>query len=644
MTRSSVGPATPAGFRADDLLVQFERLIGSGLLDEASRVLVRLLQDLRRGATFSSANKSEGVRIGIYTRLATAINALFANPEFQVSDQDFDLIAVEHSVVSSIFAASEFGNSDHLVQLLGTRDPVDHSRMNFSNPGSLAKLLLCYSLDSDLELDFEAFARQIPRYAFPAFLGMLSEGMVLSRAADKRREQLLLLGPLFEHIDLAEHMLLMLSAAYMMSSYATSDNKHAIKRSFNRIVRRFIESRVRLPEMPKTRLIKQRPTILVPVEWFNSTHAMFRCYAPSIQQLRQRFRLVMIGHEMCMDDISKALFDETYALPNVHVPIAEVIALVRRINPDVIFYPSLGMMSECVALSSVRLAPIQAATLGHPATTQSDAMDYMLVDGLWPGDPGRFSETVVVQRPGSTVFTSYPDTDVPAPQIRAVPALLRIAVPSSVMKLNANFLSTCRAIAQRASRAVEFHFFPHVRDLALLCAKRGIQKWIPGAVVHPLCDYSEYLRRLSVCDVHLSSFPFGGTNSNIDSMRLALPMVSLLGPEPPAQIDTAMMRRAGLPEWLMTSDSQEYEQAALRLIGNDAERTSIAYQLEQTDIVGLFTRADPQVPIDDFLRAMEFLYEHHESIQATGRRYWSPSDRDEFLAQRGGRSALQRST
>ena len=639
MNETSSGAGPPADFDADVSLAQFERSVHARTHEDAARLMVALLQGLRRGASFSDEHLSEEARIRRYTRLAAAITALLADPGFKVSQHLFDLVALDYSTLRTIFSASGFANSDHLTGLLGTRDAGDARRINFPDPHSIAKLLLCYSLDSELELDLDGIARMAPRSALPSYLGMLSDGVVLSPAAHRRREKLLTLGPLIEQADLDENMLLTLSAAYMMSSYATAENKHVIKRSLNRLMRRMIENRCPLPAMPAARAIKPRPTILVPIEWFNSPHTMYRCYASSIRQLRERFRLAIIGHEMCMDDGTKALFDETVALPNRQVRIAEVIAHVRRIAPDVIFYPSVGMILECVALSSVRLAPIQVATLGHPATTNSEAMDYMLLDGMWPSAPGCFSETVIVQRPGSTAFTMYADAKFPEPRIREAPAPLRIAVPSSILKLNAPFLAACQAILQETRRPVEFHFFPSVRNLVWFHLRREIHKWIPDAIVHSQCHYNEYLRKLAQCDVHLSTFPFGGTNTNIDSMLLALPMVTLQGTEPHSQFDAAMMRRAGIPEWLIAGNPSEYEQAALRLIDNDAERLAIARQLARTDIKALFTKPDPRVPENEFLRVITFLYEHHESIQATGRRYWNPSDRDEFLARRGAAAA-----
>lgn len=609
----------------------FEALVYSRRHEEAGRALIANLRRLKTGGGFAGHAMTNESRTPLFTRLAAAVTALVADPAFELSQEGFDLLAVEHATLHAVFAASAFGNADHLLRQFGTVDPDDASMLHFSSPQHIVKLLLAYSLDSALELDFEAVFRVAPRLALPAFLGMLAHIVVLSPRAHARREKLLTLGPLFEQVDLQEHMLAAVSDAYMYCSYAAAERRHEIKRSLNVLLRRLIESRVRLPAWPARRALRERPTMLVPIEWFTSLHAMYRCYAASIRQLRSRFRLVMIGRSSEMDAASMALFDEVIALPGASVSLAGLVERVRSIAPDIVFYPSVGMAAWWVALASVRLAPVQVAAMGHPASTRSPAIDYVLVDGLWPGDPACFSETVVVQRPGSTAFTLRPDAEFPEPRLRAHPERLRIAVPAMACKLNAPFLRACQAIAHAAERPLEFHFFPNMVGLTHAQVSAEIRRWIPDAQVHPREDYNGYLRKLARCDVHLSTFPFGGTNSNIDSMRLGIPMLTLEGAEVHGQTDAGMMRRAGLPEWLIADHPGAYERAALRLVRDDRARTRVARRLAGGGVVERFLRVAEGVPESEFLDTLWFVYRHHEAIQASGRRHWPVREREAFL-------------
>ncbi|MBK8062978.1 MAG: hypothetical protein IPK29_01960 [Betaproteobacteria bacterium] len=607
-------------------LEAFETLVYSRRHEEAGRELLRILKRLKVGGEFAGHPTHEGARLRLYTRLASAITALLADPQFQLSQEGFDLLAVEHATFSAVFQASAFGNADHLLRQFGVPDEGDPNKLHFSSPQTIVKLLLAYSLDSELELDFENIFRAAPRLALPAFLGMLANIVVLSPEAHRRREKLLTLGPLFEQVELGEHMLAAVSDAYMYCSYATAESKHEIKRSFNKMMRRLIEKQIEIPAMPAERRISERPTILVPIEWFTSLHAMYRCYAPSIRQLREKFRLVMIGRSSEMDAISKQLFDEVIEIDAGNVSLADIVGHIRRVAPDIIYYPSLGMATWWVALSTVRLAPIQVMTLGHPATSNSPEIDYVLVTETMPVDPGCFSETVFLIS-GDLAMVNRDDAVFPEPELRPSPALLRIAVPSMACKLNASFMASCRAIAARSERALEFHFFPNMVGMTWFQIRREIAKWLPNSVVHPRSDYNSYLQNLRNCDIHLSTFPFGGTNSNVDSMRLGLPMVTLEGLEVHSQTDSGMMRSVGVPDWLITYHPSEFERAALRLIGSDAERVAIAERLLETDIEGVFKdRPDSQYS-RDFAAAVWNLYARHEEIQRSAVRYWTVADR-----------------
>lgn len=610
-------------------LEQFESLVYSRNHEQAGRELLRNLKRLKIGGEYAGHAMSDETRPALYTRFAAAITALLADPNFQLSQEGFDLLAVEHATFHAVFQASAFGNADHLLRQFGTVDPHDAGRLHFTSPQNVVKLLLAYSLDSSLDIDFEAVFRTAPRLALPAFLGMLAHIVVLSPRAHSRREKLLTLGPLFEQVEVREHMLAAMSDAYMYCSYASAENKHQIKRSFNVLMRRLISAQIEVPPIPPRRKSKKKPTILVPIEWFTSLHAMYRCFGPSIEKLRDRFRLVMIGRESEMDERAKAGFDEAIAISGANVALADVVAKIREISPDIIFYPSVGMATWWVALSTIRLAPIQVAGMGHPATTMSDAIDYMVVEERYPGDPSAYSE-IVVMRKGELPMVLRPDATPPTPEIREHPDVIRVAVPAMACKLSAPLLEMLQRVWQKSHRPVEFHFFPNMVGLTHFQITKEIRKWLPNAVVYPRTDYNTYLTNLRNCDLHFSPFPFGGCNSNLDSFLLAIPIVAMEGLEYHSQQDPGMMRGAGLPEWLITYHPAEYERMALRMIHNDAERVAIARALRARDVTSVFFCRESDPRVNDYLDLFQWIYRDHEKILASGKRYWTVEERRAF--------------
>lgn len=632
MAEPPQGTNVPATVLTDVDLDALESMIYRRQYEEAVRALHVALNRLKRGREFAGYPSDDRSRRVLYSRLAAAIGTLLCDPTFTLSEEGFDRLCVEHATLRAIFRASAFGNADHLLCQFGMRDPDDPGKLTFTTPEGVGRLLMLYSLDSSFELDFEQAIRFDPRRALPVFLGMLAAHVVLSGTHHARRERLLGLGHLFEQAGIEDHMLLAMADAYMYCSYAGSGTKHAIKGYFNAMSRRLIQSRVALPAFPGRRELKARPTMLVPVDAFGSRHAMYRCNAPAIRQLRDRFKLVLMGGETDMDDVSKQLFDEVVVLPSKQLGYQELLGKIGSVAPDIIFYPSLGMSPYWMALSSVRLAPIQVMALGHPATSLSESIDYVLTSEALPGDVSTLYETTFLVS-GNQTMVRRDDADFPAPVIRDAPEVLRIAVPSMVAKLNPAFLEVCRNLARLSPRRLEFHFFPSVAGLWHYVTALEIRHWLPEAVVYQSDDYNRYLRNLGRCDVHLSTFPFGGTNTNMDTMKLCIPMVTLEGLEVHSQMDSAMMRAVGLPEWLITHDSAEFESAALRLIANDQERVSLARMLNRLDIEEIFSDRPGNRYSADFADAAWFVYLNHERIRQSGKRYWTVAERRGFRSE-----------
>ena len=147
-----------------------------------------------------------------------------------------------------------------------------------------------------------------------------------------------------------------------------------------------------------------------------------------------------------------------------------------------------------------------------------------------------------------------------------------------------------------------------------------LQRTLPEAVVHPMLAYNEYLSRLAQCDLNLSPFPFGGLHSVVDSLRLGLPVVALEGLEPHARTDSMILRRVGMPEWLVTQDPEAYVEAALRIIRDDALREELSRQARALEVDRLLF-GDAGTPLrTEVVDAVWWMYQHHEQIVVSGQK------------------------
>jgi hypothetical protein len=566
-----------------------------------------------------------------YTRLAGALTAMFAHPEFQMLTPGFMQLNVYKKQLVGIFELSGFRGTDHLLGLIGEKASEQQAQTEFAikNEQQLLKFLTFYSLQSEPDVDFGAFLKSVPHLALSTYINLVSTPVVLTKRASDRLEKLLELGPLLEDIPLNEDLIARLSALWMLCSYAESENKHDIKKHLNVVLQKWLVKKgIKVPALPAKRELKERPTLMIGSEHFTGGHAMFRCYAPVIKQLREKFNLVLMSAPKNMDQISKQLFDEVIEVNLDEGQIKkEVVGKVIKLKPDMIFYPSLGMAQWTLFVANLRLAPIQLMSMGHPGTSNSPFIDYAIMpESAFSTKRDCFSEKVLLTKDISFQFVPPLQAFRIKPRLRLKPSPLKLAITSKFYKLSTSFMAACQKISQKSQRPIEFHFFPNDAGMVYQQVRYQIHQWVPDAIVHKMGDYNIYIQYLNQCDIHLSTFPFGGSNSNVDSMRQGIPIVTLAGDQPHSRTDLWFFALSQtLPKWLIAENEEEYVDIALRLIENDEERVKISQDLLKENFDKVFldaTYEHHKAHEKDFVNFLWWLYEQHEAIQEDDKKVW----------------------
>jgi HMW1C N-terminal len=622
------------------LNVQLETFERAALLRrpaEAGELLLELVNRLRTGADFIGFPIDDPLKTKLYSRLAAAIVAMLADPGFQFSTQGWSMFATCHAVFEGIFESSVFDTAEHLVPALVSNPAErDAKKFQFDDARAMAKFLLTYCLNGQTDMNFDELFSKTAKTTLPLWLGMLSNHVCLHPNSHERRERLVDTGKYFDDLVLPDGLLPALSDAYMYCSYLTRPDKHRLKDTYGRLIRNMVGKLIALPSAAEIKRRRElavlqkrdydpqyKPTILVPLEWFNSLHAMYRCYADAVGQLRPHFRLVAACKESTLDEKARELFDDFLWLPEGNVAIDKVVEDIAKLAPDIIFYPSVGMALWWVATAQLRLAPIQVMGLGHPASSHSPAMDYVLADKGMIKNTTHFTERVLELPPNAFRFLARADTAIPPPpHVRDADDPVRIAVPSMVVKVTVPYLQMCKRIAERAGRKVEFHFFPNVLGLWRFQAKRQLDRWFPtGAVIHHRYGYAQFLEALNACDLMLSTFPFGGTNSLVDAFLCGVPVVCLEVPDGHVheRCDAWALRRVGLDD-LIAQSIEEYENTAVHLIQDNASCQLHSDHLRGQNVDAIFHGPLTGDAKGAVLRAFEYAYAHHEEIKATDER------------------------
>jgi predicted O-linked N-acetylglucosamine transferase (SPINDLY family) len=386
-------------------------------------------------------------------------------------------------------------------------------------------------------------------------------------------------------------------------------------------------------DLPSERPRKDRPTILFASEIMHSKHVQYRYFGQYLRQLRTRFELVLLTEAKEVDAAVPALFDRVLTFDR-SAPryLVDIYRMIVATAPDILFYPSVGMRHWGPLFANLRLAPIQLTALGHSASTFCDTIDYYLLEEGYVSDPALFGETVLTVPDDSLIFERMPGFIPPQPQIREQADVLRIVLPSNMLKLNPAFLATIARIRQGSRRRLQFHLLPNARGTELAALRLAVQKLLPDAQLHGTMPYERYVGLLSAGDLNLSPFPFGGLHSVVDSLRQGVPVVAMECPEPHGRTDAMLLRRLGMPEWLVAKSEDEYVAAALRIIEDDDLRVALSRQALAAD-VGNVMFGDATTPLrGEIVETMSWLYENHEAARADGRKLWNLADRRSFAS------------
>ncbi|WP_034299376.1 peptide transporter [Herbaspirillum sp. RV1423] len=597
-------------------LENFEYLAYSRQHEAAARELMDLLSGLDANYGLPGENFSakplgsvlpQELNDHVVTRIAAAISCLFADSELQFSQPGFSQMMLMHRWLSSLFAASPFRNADHVVRAWNMRGQGNLREIEIADR-DLIKFCLLYSPESEIPMDLDAFWAHDKVLVASLCLALLSPRLLATPVAYEKREQILpwLAARLEQIDDLAGLPAGILHDVYMHCSYARRADKHDIKKPINALIRRSI-ARAGLTPLGASApalvgTIGGKPVLLVVVEWFSAAHSIYRTHSRTLEAARELFHVVGMGYPGTVDDAGRAVFDEFIEIAPGEVlqQLAQIRGVAQDKSAQVLYMPSVGMFALTMYLSNLRLAPVQAMALGHPATSHSPEMDYVVVEDDYVGDPACFSEQLLrLPSDGMPYRASALADELSLPtQIREEPETVRIVVAATTMKLNPDFLLACQRILREAKSKIRFHFLIGQAQGMLIYpqVRRVIGQFLgDAATVYPHQHYSAYMQVIAGCDMFINPFPFGNTNGIIDTVGAGLVGVCKTGPEVHEHIDEGLFGRLKFPSWLTTPTVDDYVKASVRLADDHAERNALRRALTGVDAVQTIFRGRPEI-------------------------------------------------
>jgi predicted O-linked N-acetylglucosamine transferase (SPINDLY family) len=261
-------------------------------------------------------------------------------------------------------------------------------------------------------------------------------------------------------------------------------------------------------------------------------------------------------------------------------------------QPDVLIFSAIGMDWKMQQLASLRLAPVQITTWGHPETSGLPTIDYYLSGADFePAEAPTYYREKLVCLPN--LGSCYEPLHLPADEFDITElgantdACLLIA-PGTPFKYQPQHDYIYPEIAARVQNA-KIVFFRSKPDGLTEAFERRIERAFMDkgldmhnhAIFIPSVRKSRFHALLKQAHVYLDTLGFSGFNTFMQGMECGLPAVSYQGKFMRGRFGSAILHKMQLDE-LVASSVEEYIEKVVRLVNDDVYRKSIKKKIEKT--------------------------------------------------------------
>ena len=237
---------------------------------------------------------------------------------------------------------------------------------------------------------------------------------------------------------------------------------------------------------------------------------------------------------------------------------------IQAAQPDVLIYPAIGMDNMSANLASLRLAPVQMASWGHPETTGLPTIDYYISAEAFepPNADAAYTEKLIRLPRLGVAFLPQAATPRP-PDLGSLgidPTRPIILCPGAPFKYAPEKDHLLAAIA-RHGQLIFFHTksnspLSHRLEQRLTArfAAEGLD-FAAHAKFIPFQNMESFYGLLARADLCLDTIGFSGFNTAMQALGQCVPLVGYEGAFMRGRLASGTLRQMGLDELVATSDA-----------------------------------------------------------------------------------------
>ena len=272
-----------------------------------------------------------------------------------------------------------------------------------------------------------------------------------------------------------------------------------------------------------------------------------------------------------------------------HTDVGQLINQIFQDNLDVLIYLDIGMRPKIQILSSLRLAPIQCNTYGHPVTSGFKNIDYYFSSELMESQNSQkhYSEKLITL-PGLGINYDSPNLSI-------------IKKPNILNKSNAtiflNLQSLFKLLPQDDHIYLDilkkhsnccFWFLHGMKNSITSIFKERISKLFQKegyafekySYFHPRCSQEEFLGLIEESDIILDSFNWSGGNTSLEAISLNKPIVTCPSGFMRGRYTYGILKILDIEETIASS-KKKYIEIAVKLAGDINFRNSIVNKIKK---------------------------------------------------------------
>ncbi len=279
---------------------------------------------------------------------------------------------------------------------------------------------------------------------------------------------------------------------------------------------------------------------------------------------------------------------------------------IRAAQLDALIYPEIGMDPRHQVLAALRLAPVQCALYGHPATSGLASVDYFLsADALEPANAQDHYREKLVRLPGLGTVPERPPEAADGGWLDAYADGTPIALClQNHLKLPPSFDLVLAQIAQRSGARIGF-FVRNTgvaqrfrRRIETAFAAHGLDPAHTLAFL-PSKEHETYLGAVARATLILDTPGFSGGATSLDAFSVGAPILTWQGTMARGRQTAGMLAMMGV-DGLIAADENDYAAKAVGLIADESRRAALRSQIAERNAV-LFEGAGVIAALEDFL-------------------------------------------